>query len=142
MTEIKPKRVDGEKVCDANSCPMSFKLADDDCAEWCHLSSDGDICIPALRRDRDAALARVKELEAEADKEHARAVELADRLRDARAQLERVREKLKRVADQACTYDAENASEDCPCTETSACLTEYCLSCYARTVLAPGEGDE
>jgi len=49
MTEIKPRiNENGKPVCDADTCPMAFKLADDDCADWCHLSSHGDICVPAL----------------------------------------------------------------------------------------------
>jgi len=49
--------------------------------------------------------------------------------------LSKALEGLRWVALQTCTFDAEGASDDTPCTETEACLTEYCLSCYAQVVL-------
>jgi hypothetical protein len=42
---------------------------------------------------------------------------------------------LEWIAQQPCTQDAEGASEDCDCIETGACITEYCLPCYARNAL-------
>lgn len=54
----------------------------------------------------------------------------------AQARVRELEGNLQWIADQSCTYDAENAREWFPCTDTSACLTEYCLSCYARAVLA------
>lgn len=39
------------------------------------------------------------------------------------------------IAQQPCTMDAEGSSDDTPCSETEACLTEWCLPCYARVSL-------
>lgn len=36
------------------------------------------------------------------------------------------------IALQPCIMEAEGASEDTDCSETSACITEWCLPCYAR----------
>lgn len=39
-----------------------------------------------------------------------------------------------------CTRDAEGADETTDCTETGACLTEYCLPCYARKMMQALKG--
>jgi hypothetical protein len=39
-----------------------------------------------------------------------------------------------------CTRDAEGAGEITDCTETGACITEYCLPCYARKMMQALEG--
>jgi len=48
---------------------------------------------------------------------------------------EEPRAALAWIAQQPCTMDAEGASDNTDCTETGACATEYCLSCYARAAL-------
>lgn len=50
-------------------------------------------------------------------------------------EMNRLAEGLKWIAQQPCTMDCEEASEDTECIETSACCTEWCLSCYAKGVL-------
>lgn len=50
-------------------------------------------------------------------------------------EMNRLVEGLKWIAQQPCTMDCEEASEDTECIETSACCTEWCLSCYAKGVL-------
>ena len=44
-------------------------------------------------------------------------------------------EALQWIGQQPCRMDAPGASGNCDCAETCACLTEYCLPCYARSVL-------
>ena len=59
MTEIKPRLVEGEPVCD-----RECRFFDDDSAvdHWCeigeYLTCDGADCIPGLRQQRDEARAR------------------------------------------------------------------------------------
>ena len=50
----------------------------------------------------------------------------------------RLEKALKWIAQQPCTMDAEGASAGCNCSETGACATEWCLSCYARVALRGG----
>lgn len=57
------------------------------------------------------------------------------RLRDVYSELQEARHALQWIAQQTCTMDAEFAAPDTACTETGACITEFCLSCYARVVL-------
>jgi hypothetical protein len=44
-------------------------------------------------------------------------------------------EALEWVALQSCRQDAEGSSEDMDCRQTGSCITEYCLSCYAKQAL-------
>ena len=44
-------------------------------------------------------------------------------------------EGLRWIAQQPCTMDCEESSEDTECIETQACCTEWCLPCYAKSVL-------
>ena len=50
-------------------------------------------------------------------------------------QLETAVDGLKWVANQHCTMDAEGASDDTNCSETSACITEWCYPCYCKQTL-------
>lgn len=44
---------------------------------------------------------------------------------------------VEMLAIQVCTQDAEGSVPGLPCSETSACITEWCWPCHARAVLAP-----
>lgn len=44
---------------------------------------------------------------------------------------------LEWIANQECRMEAEGSSDDTECCETGACITEWCLSCYARAALDP-----
>jgi hypothetical protein len=48
---------------------------------------------------------------------------------------------LKFLADQDCLKHAEGSADDLSCTETGACLTEICPSCYAKRVLSSDPKD-
>lgn len=61
---------------------------------------------------------------------------LAAKLAEAERERAHLSEGLRWIAQQSCAETAEGASDDTPCTETEACATEWCLSCYAKVVLA------
>ncbi len=54
MTEIKPKIVDGEPMCDSKNCAVDG-FSDNGTPEtaWCQCCDDADPCIPSLRQQRD-----------------------------------------------------------------------------------------
>lgn len=66
-----------------------------------------------------------------------------ERATKAETALREARKHLQWIAQQPCTMDAEMASDDTLCTETGACITEFCLSCYAKVALRkPDESED
>ena len=50
--------------------------------------------------------------------------------------IKRFREALNWIAQQPCARRPDDAEGYTPCSETDDCVTEWCLSCYARAALA------
>ena len=67
----------------------------------------------------------------------ARVKRLVEEKNALRAENERLREALQWIAQQTCGMDAEGASKNTTCAETSACISEWCLPCYADKILNP-----
>jgi hypothetical protein len=65
-----------------------------------------------------------------------RAIKAESDLADLRAAGEKLAEAMQWIAQQPCQHDAEGASDALPCSETGACITEWCLPCYAVAALA------
>lgn len=61
MSDIKPKYVDGEPVCSGKDC-LQYCLLHKRCKVLLNNRRLNDICIPALRQQRDQAIAERDEL--------------------------------------------------------------------------------
>jgi len=67
VTDIKPRIMDGEPVCNGCECP-AFSAPPGAFNTWCQIGRvpaqawTGGRCIPGLRRQRDEALAKVARL--------------------------------------------------------------------------------
>jgi hypothetical protein len=64
---------------------------------------------------------------------------LKAKLADSQAQVAGLVAALDFIALQPCTHDSGYGGDDEDCTETGCCVTEMCLSCYARVHTLPAK---
>lgn len=58
-----------------------------------------------------------------------------------KAENKHLKKALRWIAGQFCKMEAEGSNESTDCVETDACVTEFCLPCYARVALSGDPAD-
>jgi len=62
-------------------------------------------------------------------------VDATNLIKQLQAENKEYKDALQWIAQQPCRQDAEGACDDTDCSQTGACLTEWCFPCYAKEIL-------
>jgi len=143
--EVKPEKVCA--FCDKKQSEVAQLIARNETVVICDecIGISVDILLKHLRRvpSRNDAESKLGTLRMEVKLLRQGKEWAEERAEKAETAFRAARKHLQWVAQQSCTMDAELASGDTPCTETGACITEFCLPCYAKVAIRkPDESED